>query len=115
MEWALCLTRTSRADGMLSVELGHPLLDDYLRFVAARVRTKTLLAVAYDLRVVLRPIETSVPTSRLSATPGCLTKSNCQTTRAFRRSGGSASPSSPPSDVPASSKGHRPSSHRSPR
>ncbi len=56
MSWALCLTRTSRADGMLSVELGHPLLDDYLRFVAARVRPNTLLAVAYDLRVFFRVV-----------------------------------------------------------
>jgi integrase/recombinase XerD len=50
------LTRTSRADGMLSVELGHPLLDEYLRFVAARVRPITLLAVAYDLRVFFRVV-----------------------------------------------------------
>jgi integrase/recombinase XerD len=56
VSWALCLTRTSRADGMLSVELGHPLLDDYLRFVAARVRPNTLLAVAYDLRVFFRVV-----------------------------------------------------------
>ena len=56
MEWALCLTRTSGADGMLSVALGHPLLDDYLRFVAARVRPNTLLAVAYDLRVFFRVV-----------------------------------------------------------
>lgn len=51
---ALCLTRTSRADGTLSVQVGHPLLDDYLRFVAARARPNTLLAVAYDLRVFFR-------------------------------------------------------------
>jgi integrase/recombinase XerD len=56
VSWALCLTRRSRADGMLSVELGHPLLDDYLRFVAARVRPNTLLAVAYDLRVFFRVV-----------------------------------------------------------
>jgi integrase/recombinase XerD len=56
VSWALCLTRTSRADGMLSIELGHPLLDDYLRFVAARVRPNTLLAVAYDLRVFFRVV-----------------------------------------------------------
>ena len=31
--------------------LGHPLLDDYLEFVAARSRTNTLLATAYDLKV----------------------------------------------------------------
>ncbi len=56
MSWALCLTRTSRTDGMLSVELGHALLDDYLRFVAARVRPNRLLAVACDLRVFFRVV-----------------------------------------------------------
>jgi integrase/recombinase XerD len=56
VSWALCLTRTVRPDGVLSVELGHPLLDDYLRFVAARVRANTLLAVAYDLRVFFRVV-----------------------------------------------------------
>lgn len=56
VSWALCLTRTSRADGTLSVQLGHPLLDDYLRFVAARARPNTLLAVAYDLRVFFRVV-----------------------------------------------------------
>lgn len=34
-----------------SVALGHPLLDSYLEFVAARTRANTLLAVAYDLKV----------------------------------------------------------------
>jgi hypothetical protein len=46
-------------DGSLSDEdcvgwsgaLGHPLLDDYLEFVAARARPNTLIAVAYDLKV----------------------------------------------------------------
>jgi site-specific recombinase XerD len=31
--------------------LGHPVLDDYLRFVKARVRPNSLLAVAFDLKV----------------------------------------------------------------
>lgn len=57
MSWAaMCLTRTARADGTVSVQLGHPLVDDYLRFVAARVRPNTLLAVAYDLRVFFRVV-----------------------------------------------------------
>jgi site-specific recombinase XerD len=33
------------------VTLGHPIIDDYLRFVQARARHNTLLAVAYDLKV----------------------------------------------------------------
>ena len=42
----------SAADGQLEkITLGHPLLDDYLVFVAARARTNTWLAVAYDLKV----------------------------------------------------------------
>ncbi len=32
--------------------LGHPLVDDYLEFVAARSRANTLLATAYDLKVL---------------------------------------------------------------
>jgi len=46
-----CLVR-SAADGEIEkITLGHPLLDDYLAFVAARARTNTWLAVAYDLKV----------------------------------------------------------------
>ena len=46
-----CLAR-SAADGQIEkITLGHPLLDDYLVFVAARARTNTWLAVAYDLKV----------------------------------------------------------------
>ncbi len=46
-----CLAR-SAADGEIKkITLGHPLLDDYLVFVAARARTNTWLAVAYDLKV----------------------------------------------------------------
>src|SRR5215468_3908538 len=46
-----CLVR-SAADGEIrKITLGHPLLDDYLAFVAARARANTWLAVAYDLKV----------------------------------------------------------------
>jgi integrase/recombinase XerD len=51
MEFMPCLAR-SAADGEIrKITLGHPLLDDYLVFVAARARTSTWLAVAYDLKV----------------------------------------------------------------
>lgn len=50
MTWSPCLIRYERDDGP-EVELGHVLLDGYLRFVAARARTNTLLATAYDLKV----------------------------------------------------------------
>jgi site-specific recombinase XerD len=42
-----CLVRAGEAPP----SLGHPLLDDYLRFVKARVRPNSLLAVAFDLKV----------------------------------------------------------------
>ena len=56
----LCHAWRSTADGGIPViTLGHPLLDDYLAFVAARGRTNTWLAVASDLKifftVVARP------------------------------------------------------------
>jgi integrase/recombinase XerD len=51
MVWSPCLIRLQDRAGAVSVLLGHPLLDDYLEFVAARLRTNTLLATAYDLKV----------------------------------------------------------------
>jgi integrase/recombinase XerD len=35
----------------VEVRLGHPLLDDYLRFVGARCRPNSVLAAGYDLKV----------------------------------------------------------------
>ncbi len=37
--------------------LGHPVLDDYLRFVTARVRPNTVLATAFDLKVFFEVVE----------------------------------------------------------
>jgi integrase/recombinase XerD len=51
MVWSPCLIRYRDRAGAVSVVLGHPLLDDYLEFVAGRSRTNTLLATAYDLKV----------------------------------------------------------------
>lgn len=49
MEWMPCLIRPS---GEVTVpSLGHPDVDDYLRFVASRARPNTLLATVYDLKV----------------------------------------------------------------
>lgn len=57
MSWAtMCLTRADTADGAVMLQLGHPLLDDYLRFVAARARPNTLLATGYDLKVFFRAV-----------------------------------------------------------
>ena len=50
------LFKTMSGTDLRSVTLGHPLLDDYLEFVAARARPNTLLAVAYDLKVFFTEI-----------------------------------------------------------
>jgi site-specific recombinase XerD len=45
------LTRVVEGDGLVAITLGHPPLDDYLEFVAARGAANTWLATAYDLKV----------------------------------------------------------------
>ena len=49
--WIPCMLTSMDGRQVRSVVLGHPLLDDYLEFVAARARPNTLLAVGYDLKV----------------------------------------------------------------
>ncbi len=39
------------AGGVAVLSLGHPDVDDYLRFVAVRVRPNTILAIGFDLKV----------------------------------------------------------------
>lgn len=46
-----CLIRSTAYDGIQVIRLGHPLLDEYLAFVAVRARTNTWLAVASDLKI----------------------------------------------------------------
>jgi len=46
-----CLIRHRCGAELESITLGHPLLDDYLAFVAVRARTNTWLAVASDLKI----------------------------------------------------------------
>jgi len=46
-----CLSRRVLGDTGVEVRLGHELLDDYLRFVAARCRPNSVLAAGYDLKV----------------------------------------------------------------
>ena len=55
MEFVPCLTRSVEG-GIEIITLGHPLLDDYLAFVAARARANTWLAVAYDLKVFFEAV-----------------------------------------------------------
>jgi len=47
----LSVNRSVTPSGELSVTLGHDLLDDYLTFLAGRVRPNSLLAAAFDLKV----------------------------------------------------------------
>lgn len=51
MSFNVCLTRCPQRSELRSVQLGHPLLDDYLAFVGARARANTWLATGYDLKV----------------------------------------------------------------
>lgn len=50
LSWVPCMERSEVA-GVLPVRLGHDVVDSYLRFVWARARHNTLLAVAFDLKV----------------------------------------------------------------
>jgi site-specific recombinase XerD len=47
VNWYPCLIRTAQD----APRLGHPLVDDYLVFVAARLRPNSLKAVAFDFKV----------------------------------------------------------------
>lgn len=51
MSWTPCVERRRIGQFGVEVRLGHPLLDDYLRFVAARCRPNTVLATGFDLKV----------------------------------------------------------------
>ena len=51
MSWSPELQRADRADGEVEVRLGHPVVDLYLEFLAARCRPNTVLAAGFDLRV----------------------------------------------------------------
>ena len=46
-----CLIRHQCGAELAAITLGHPLLDEYLDFVAARARINTWLAVASDLKI----------------------------------------------------------------
>ena len=51
MLWMPCLVQRRFGASGVEVRLGHELLDDYLRFVAARCRPNTVLATGFDLKV----------------------------------------------------------------
>jgi integrase/recombinase XerD len=50
MTFSPCVIRSSTAAGETRFELGDPLVDRYLEFVAGRARPNTLRAVAFDLK-----------------------------------------------------------------
>jgi integrase/recombinase XerD len=51
MTFVPCLMRSMEGGELVLITLGHPLLDEYLEFVAARGAMNTWLATAYDLKV----------------------------------------------------------------
>ena len=51
MSWMPCLVESGGGSEVPMVRLGHPLVDRYLEFVAARGRANTVLAAGYDLKV----------------------------------------------------------------
>ena len=51
MTFVPCLVRSLEGSELVSITLGHPLVDGYLEFVGARGAVNTWLAVAYDLKV----------------------------------------------------------------
>ena len=50
MMWTPCVVCSAVPDEV-PVRLGHEVIDSYLRFVWARARRNTLLAVVFDLKV----------------------------------------------------------------
>jgi len=70
MSWSPEFQRADRADGGVEVRLGHPVVDVYLEFLAARCRPNTVLAAGFDLKVFfgLFPVEpTEVTTADVLA------------------------------------------------
>src|SRR5579875_938301 len=54
MAWMPCVVRRRLGETGVEVRLGHELVDDYLRFVAARCRPNSVLAAGFDLKVFFR-------------------------------------------------------------
>ena len=65
MSWSPEFQRADRAGGEVEVRLGHPVVDRYLEFLAARCRPNTVLAAGFDLKVffTLFPVEPSAVTT----------------------------------------------------
>ncbi len=66
MRFVPCLVRSMEGPELVSITLGHPLVDGYLEFVGARGAVNTRLAVTYDLKVFFEvvakePAEVTAP------------------------------------------------------
>ncbi len=57
MRWQPCVNRSVGPGGELQVSVGHPLVDEYLKFLTARARPNTRLAVAFDLKVFFSVVD----------------------------------------------------------
>ena len=57
MTFLPCLVRSSTTACEVRFELGHPLLDRYLEFVAGRTRPNTVRAVAFDLKTFFTVVD----------------------------------------------------------
>ena len=61
MPLILSVERSVAPSGEQLVKLGHELLDDYLTFLAGRVRPNSLLAAAFDLKVFFSFVQKEPP------------------------------------------------------
>lgn len=61
MTWSPSLVRRTEPDGTVRLALGHPMVDAYLAFVAARARPNTALATAFDLKVFFSLVSKEPP------------------------------------------------------
>jgi site-specific recombinase XerD len=64
MRFEPCLKQVMVGGELRSIVLGHPVLDDYLEFVAARGAKNTWLATAYDLKVFFEVVGKEPPEVR---------------------------------------------------
>ena len=58
MEWSPSFTRIARPDGDgYDYQVGHPVVDEFLEFVAGRARPNTVRAYAHDLKVFFQVVD----------------------------------------------------------
>ena len=57
MPWSPVLGRVVDGGQLVAISLGHPLVDDYLVFVGARLRQNSWLATAFDLKVFFTAVD----------------------------------------------------------